>query len=580
MLHRRVMRLPLFVSVFSILFFLYETGFVQQNNKSFLFEIIYQMSILFGCVSLLSRYFFLQFRPKLKILPIDLLLLAFLSLIFIESVWPDTLFVNSFLKQGIWLRLAIFVVFFREFTDLKLDIKRAIINPAQLFLFSFFFIIIIGTLLLLLPNATHRSISLIDAMFTSTSAVCVTGLVVVDTGTYFTQFGQIIILILLQIGGIGIMTFASYFSYFFRGGATYENQLILREMTNIDKLAEVFAILKKIILITFFIEFVGAFFIYQTIDQNVIPMFKERLFFSVFHSVSGFCNAGFSTLEHNFFDLSFRFNYGLQLVIASLIVLGGIGFPIVFNLIKYIKIKVKSFFLIMFRKKRMYTPWLININTRIVLITSFVLIVGGTLLLFVFEYNTTLTDHHLAGKIITAFFSSVTTRTAGFNTIDFSALTMPATLIVIFLMWVGASPGSTGGGIKTSTLAVAILNIISIAKAKSRLEVFKREIPIVSINRAFAIIVLSVLVISLSVLFVMLIQPNFTLTDVLFECVSAYSTVGLSRGITADLHVASKFVIICTMFLGRIGTLTFLIAIFKKVSSEKYQLPSENILIN
>lgn len=574
------MRLPLIVSVLTILCFIYEIGFIEQNHKSYLFDVIYLMSVFFGCISLIGRYFILQFRPKLKILPVDLLLLAFFSLIIFERLWPGFLSVSSFLKQGIWLRITIFLVFLREFADLKLEIKRAIINPAQLFLFSFLFIILIGTLLLLLPNATHQSISLIDALFTSTSAVCVTGLIVVDTGTYFTQFGQIIILVLLQIGGIGIMTFASYFSYFFRGGATYENQLMLREMTNIDKLAEVFAILKKIIFITFFIEFVGAFFIYQTIDQNVVPMFKERLFFSVFHSVSGFCNAGFSTLEHSFSDFPFQFNYDLQLVIAFLIVLGGIGFPIVFNLIKYIETKVKSLILKVFRKKRMYTPWLINVNTRIVLITSFVLIVGGTLLLFIFEYHNTLTDHHLHGKIITAFFSSVTTRTAGFNTVDFSAMTMPATLIVIFLMWVGASPGSTGGGIKTSTLAVAILNIISIAKAKSRLEVYKREIPVVSINRAFAIIFLSVFVIFLSVLFIMLIQPDFSLTDVLFECVSAYSTVGLSRGITADLHVAGKFVIICTMFLGRIGTLTFLIAFFKKVSSEKYQLPSENILIN
>jgi len=436
-------------------------------------------------------------------------------------------------------------------------------------------------MLLMLPNATHSGITLIDAMFTSTSAVCVTGLIVVDTGSFFTQFGQIIILMLIQAGGIGIMTFTSYFSYFFKGVSSYENQLVLGQITNTEKISEVFTVLKKIILITFLIEGLGALFIFQSIDSTVIPYLNKRIFFSVFHSISGFCNAGFSTLRNSFFEGPYQFNYPMHLIIASLIILGGLGFPIVFNLLKFIKAKIVYFLLGFYNKKRQqYIPGLININTRIVLITTLVLIAGGTLLFYLFEYNNTLSGHSFGGKIATAFFGAVTTRTAGFNTVDTAALSIPTLFIVIFLMWVGASPNSTGGGIKTSSFAIALLNILSIARGKSRLEVYNREISSTTVKKAFAIIVLSVFVISIAILSISLFEPDKSLLNISFECVSAYSTVGLSRGITADLSFASKLILIFTMFIGRVSTLTLLIAIIKKARPEIYRYPSESILIN
>jgi Trk-type K+ transport system membrane component len=198
----------------------------------------------------------------------------------------------------------------------------------------------------------------------------------------------------------------------------------------------------------------------------------------------------------------------------------------------------------------------------------------------VFEYNNTLEEHSFAGKIATAFFGSVTTRTAGFNTIDTAVLSIPTVLIVIFLMWVGASPGSTGGGIKTSSLAIALLNIVNVARGKSRFEVYNREISSTTVNKAFALIVLSIIVISIAILSISIFEPNKSLLDISFECVSAYSTVGLSRGITADLNFGSKLILIITMFLGRVSTLTILIAIIKKAGPETYQYPSESILIN
>jgi len=486
-----------------------------------------------------------------------------------------------FLKQAYFLYIGLFLVFIREISALNLDFKRTIISPAQLFVASFLIIIIIGGFLLMLPKATYTSITLIDALFTSTSAVCVTGLVVVDTGSFFTEFGQIIILILIQIGGIGIMTFASYFSFFFRGVSSYENQLAVREMTNTEKIGEVFTILKKIILVTFLVEVIGALFIYQSIDLNLFPNEIDRFFFAIFHSISGFCNAGFSTLQSSFFDSPYQFNYPLQLIIASLIILGGLGFPIVFNLILYIGVKIKILLnQIIYKKPKQQIPWLININTRIVLITSFILIVFGMSAFYVFEFNHSLTEHTFWGKLVTSFFASVTARTAGFNTVDTASLSIPAILIVILLMWIGASPSSTGGGIKTSTFAIATLTIIRMARGKSRTEIFNREISENSVNRSFTIIVLSIFVISISIFIIALFDSDLGLLNISFECISAYSTVGLSRGITAALSNSSKFVLIVTMFIGRVSMLTILIAIFKQVTSEKYRYPTENILIN
>lgn len=534
-----------------------------------------------GAISIIIRYFFKINRPRTKSLPFDILLVAFLALIASVNLWFDGIWGMLIFNHILWIYLAVFLVFIREFSAITVEFRRAVFNPAQLFILSFLLIIITGAFLLMLPKAANIKISLIDALFTSTSAVCVTGLTVVDTGSFFTEFGQIIIAFLIQVGGLGIMTFTSYFSYFFRGSSSYESQLILRDFTNTERLSEVFSVLKKILIITLLIEAIGAFFILHTIDKTVIPSPTDRVFFAVFHSISGFCNAGFSTLPNSFYESTFQFNYPLHLIVAFLFILGGLGFPIVFNMLKFIKARIKSSILSLFlRKSQMPSPWLFNVNIRIVLVTSLILTSLGTVVFFIFEYNNTLSIHSFFGKIVTAFFGAVTTRTAGFNTVDTAALSIPTVLIILFLMWVGASPSSTGGGIKTSTLAVAILNIISIAKGASRLEVYKREIPQVSVNRAFAIIVLSILVISVSILFINFFDSGKGFLDICFECISAFSTVGLSRGITSELSSASKFILILTMFVGRVSMLTILIAFFKKLSYGNYRYPTESILIN
>lgn len=578
---RKIRRLPFVISLLSVLLFIYDVGFLHQLHEAEAFRLAYIITLIIGTASIIGRYFSKSTRPGSGVVPYEMIMILFLLLLILHYSGLGYLGIPLLFRQPFWLYLAIFLVFFRELFAIKPDFKRTMINPAQLFILSFLVVIIAGGLLLMLPNATYSTITLIDAMFTSTSAVCVTGLTVVDTGTFFTEFGQIIIVLLIQIGGIGIMTFASYFSYFFTGTSSYEQQIVLSELTNTEKLGEIFTILKRIILLTFLIEGIGALLIFQSINGSLIPSIYDRLFFSIFHSVSAFCNAGFSTLQNNLADGPFQFNYPLHLTIASLIIIGGLGFPVVYNLLKIISVKIKTTFSrILHKNYHIYNPWLININTRIVLITTFILLVSGTILFYVFEYNNTLAHYGFAGKIVEAFFGSVTTRTAGFNTVDTAALSIPTALIFIFLMWVGASPGSTGGGIKTSSLAIAFLNILSIAKGKSRLEIYKREISNTSVNRAFAIIILSIVVISTAVLCITLFDQATGLLNIVFECVSAYSTVGLSRGITAGLSSASKLVLILTMFIGRVSMLSLLIAVFKKVSGGKYRYPSEDILIN
>lgn len=486
---------------------------------------------------------------------------------------------DQLLENPIWVRVAVLLTFIREFSEVKFNYKRTLLNPAQLFVASFLLIIFIGSLLLMLPNATHEGISFIDALFTSTSAVCVTGLIVVDTGSYFTKFGQIIIMSLIQVGGLGILTFASYFSYFFKGGASYENQLALSDMTSSKKLGEVFSTLKYIILITFTIELFSAVLIYCSLNTENFQSQYEQIFFSVFHSISAFCNAGFSTLSNSLYEEGFKYNYFLQLTVILSFVLGGLGFPIVSNIINYLKYNLKK--LLSFGKNKVgYRPWVLNINSRITLITTLSISAIAFIAFFALEYNNTLAEHNGFGKVVTALFGATTPRTAGFNTIDTASMLFPTTLVVILLMWIGASPASTGGGIKTSTFAIALLNILSLAKGKTRIEIFRREIADITVRRSFAIIFLSLIVIGSGIMLLSIFEQNKNLIDIAFECFSAYSTVGLSLGITADLSNMGKLIIIVTMFVGRVSMLTIIIAIFKKIKHKNYRYPTEEITIN
>lgn len=573
-------RIALLTSILGIIVFISDFGFAQNESTQKLLEGFYFVVLGVGIISTSARYVGNFKLIKRKVFVFDLLSICFTFWIFFMYLFVGVPFeTDQLLQNPIWVRIAVLLTFIREFSELKVNYKRTVLNPAQLFVASFLLIILLGTFLLMLPKATYEGLSFIDALFTSTSAVCVTGLIVVDTGTYFTEFGQITIMALIQVGGLGILTFASYFSYFFKGGSTYENQLVVSDMTNSNKLGEVFSTLKYIILITFGIEFFSGVLIYSSMKAEIFQSRYDQIFFSAFHAVSAFCNAGFSTLSNGLYDEGFKYNYFLQLTLILTFVLGGLGFPIVSNTIDFLIYRLKKLF--SFGKNTVnYRPWVLNLHSRVNLITTVSISAVAFVVFFVLEYNNTLAEHHGIGKAVTALFGATTPRTAGFNTIDTASMLFPTTMMVFLLMWIGASPASTGGGIKTSTFAVAILNILSIAKGKTRIEIFRREIADITVRRSFAIIALSLVVIGSGILLISFFDSDKSLIDIAFECFSAYSTVGLSRGITADLSGPAKLTVIFVMFVGRVSMLTIIIAIFKKIKHKNYRYPTEEITIN
>ncbi len=568
------------ISLIGLIAIISDFGFPQTDFSQQLLDVFYFVVLGVGIISTITRYFQDRTLFRRKVVAFDALSILFTLWIFYMYFFVGVPFETDLLLENpIWVKIAVAFTFIREFSELKINFKRTVLNPAQLFILSFLFIIFVGSLLLILPNATHNGISYLDSLFTSTSAVGVTGLIVVDTGTHFTMFGQTIVMILIQVGGLGILTFASYFSYFFKGGSSYENQLALSDMTSSQKLGEVFSTLKYIILITFTIELFAGILIYTSLDSNNFNSQLEQLFFSTFHSISAFCNAGFSTLTNSLYENEFRFNYYLQLIVIFTFVLGGLGFPIVVNILKYIRYKISN--LIRFTSNNIiYKPWVLNLNSRINLFTTLTISCFAFIIFYFLEYNNTLAEHSGFGKIVTALFGATTPRTAGFNTIDTSLLGFPTLMMVFLLMWIGASPQSTGGGIKTSTFAIASLNILSLARGKTRIEIFRREVADVTVRRAFAIISLSLVVIGFAIMLISIFDPEKRLIDIAFECFSAYSTVGLSLGITSDLSSYSKFVVIVVMFVGRISMLSLVIAVFKKVKHKNYRYPKEEITIN
>lgn len=566
------------ISLLGLIAIVAEIGFSQSRSLNHILEGFYIVVLGVGVVSTVVRYRNNWRLANRKVFIFDLLSVIFTLWIYYTFVFVGTSFeTDAALDNPIWVKIAVLFTLIREFSDLRINFRRTFLNPAQLFILSFLVIIFTGSLLLTLPNATYNGISYVNALFTATSAVCVTGLAVVVTGTHFTLFGQTVIMLLIQIGGLGILTFASYFSYFFKGGTTYENQLALSDMTSSRKLGEVFSTLKYILLITFGIELLSAISIYTSVDSQKFSSVSEQIFFSAFHAISAFCNAGFSTLPNNLMEAGFVKNYNLQLVVIFTFVLGGLGFPIVVNILKYLKYSMVALFA---PGKRRYRPWVLNLNSRITLITTLAVMLVGFISFYFLEYDNTLATHEGFGKVVTALFGATTPRTAGFNTIDTGAMKLTTVIIVIILMWIGASPQSTGGGIKTSTFAIAILNILSLAKGKSKIEIYRREIANVSVRRAFGIMSLSLFVIGVGILLISTFDPEKRMVDIAFECFSAYSTAGLSLGITGDLTDASKLVISAVMFIGRISMLSLVIAVFKKIKHKNYRYPTEEITIN
>ncbi len=501
----------------------------------------------------------------------------------LEYVLLGILFINiillMFTDTALLDRTMVIAIFAVEISKYSFNLDRLNLSPTLIFVTSFAIVIFTGAVLLMLPNAANKEISFLEALFTATSATTVTGLAVLDTQKDFTGFGQTIILILIQIGGLGMMTFTSFFGLFFKNDSSFQNTFLVKDYVGADNSNEAFKFVVKIVVFTLAIEFIGFLFLYFFSGTGFLRN-DERFFFALFHSVSAFCNAGFSTLSSGLYDINIRFNYGFQLVIAGLIIAGGIGFPIMFNVYAYLKHLIqKKIRLWFYKEKFINKAWVINLNTATVFYTTAILLIAGTVLFYIFEKDRTIAEHSSVwGKFVTAFFGGVTPRTAGFNTVDMGALAAPTLLITMLLMWVGGSPASTAGGIKTTSFAVAFLNIFSLSKGKTRIDVARRTIPEASINKAFAVIMLSFLVIGAGSFLLIIFEPDKNFLHLSFEVFSAYCTVGLSVNLTSSLSDNSRIVLMLVMFLGRVGTLNLLISLMRQVVILPYTYPKESIM--
>lgn len=480
-----------------------------------------------------------------------------------------------------WLYLGIALVFLSELSRNSLFFDNFYFNPTILFVISFLALILLGTVLLMLPRTTLLApLSFVDALFMATSAVCITGLTVTDISTNFSVFGQSVIMLLIQIGGLGIMTFTGFFGYFFSGGFSYKNQLMFGEILGENKLNSVISTLLTIIFITLFFELIGGVFIFFSLDAALFKSVGDRIFFSAFHAISSFCNAGFTILPDDIGHDIYRFNHGFQMIIACSFILGGLGFGTVYNFYTFLKQKAKQVVYRLFlRRPYIHKPRAFTFNTRFILFCNAIVLVVATLSYYILEQRHTLAEESsVIGDWITSFFMANSARSAGFDNVNINFVATPVLIMMVTLMWMGASPGSTGGGVKITTVALAIMNIIALARGKESIEIYKRRIAVESVNKAFAIIVLSVLTITLSFVLMNFTDPQQEMKALLFEVVSAYSTCGLSLGITPSLSATGKIIVAVTMFVGRVGTLTLLVAFIKNTRNKSYIYPTEKIL--
>ena len=443
-------------------------------------------------------------------------------------------------------------------------------NPSLMMAVSFLFIIMAGSGMLLMPRCIQHGVHLswIDSLFTATSAVCVTGLTTIDVPSTFTSFGQLVIMMLIQVGGLGVMTITSFFALFFMGNTSIYNQMQVQDMVSSKSLASLWSTLLNIFGFTAVLELAGAVLIFLNIHGTIGLDIRHELFFSMFHAVSAFCNGGFSNYQDGVgASVLMEGHCWLYIILALLIILGGIGYPVLVNL----KMAVTKYS----KGRRLF-----DLNTKIVLRTTMMLIVFGTALLAFFEWNNTFAGMPIREKLTQAFFNAVSPRTAGFISVDLNSMCIQSIFIYTLLMWIGGASQSTAGGVKVNAFAVAFLNIRAIIHGTTRVEFAGRELSTDSIRRANAAVFVSIILLSVFVFLVTLTEPDLPLKAIVFECVSAFATVGSSLGITSSLQDTSKVLLVVLMFIGRVGLVTMAQGLLKQYKNQNYKLPQDNITIS
>lgn len=505
--------------------------------------------------------------------------LAFLTLFVALFAWNKALTFQAIPQpaggyQSVLIIRNVFLLL-RVFTRLRRlseFVAAVVTHPAQTVAFSFLLVIVVGTLVLMMPftTAADEGLPLVDALFTATSAVCVTGLIVVDTATAFTVWGQIVIMLLIQIGGLGIMVLSLFALVMVRQSVTVESHLLLSYMLNETRITELAGSLKRIILITFATEAAGAALLF-VLFKPVAEGLGHRVLLSVFHAISAFCNAGFALFSTSLEQ--FHGNLGINLVIMALIIAGGLSFGVLTNL--YQVMRSRFTVRVLRRQERVVR---LNVNSRAVLIVTAVLLLVAFFGFYALEHGRSMAQHPLGAQYLAAFFQSVTLRTAGFNSVPIGELANATYVLMIVMMFIGGASGSTAGGLKVNNVAVIAAFLESTRRRRSQTLLFNHSVSDHQINTAFSVLLFGLLSV-FGGTFLLAVTESATLTEYLFETVSAFATVGLSTGLTPHLSIVGRLVVTVLMFIGRVGPLTVLAASSGPRDAGRARYPSAGIAV-
>ena len=569
---------------------IYEYGFPISDAEATMLKHFYHVAWIVILTNILAHMIlgFKDTRMHYNAVTWIMTFLLLLTLIPVFFHKPDTeyggmlWFWNLMKSKGYRLTILMLISLF----DLSNGIVRLLgrrTNPSLILAGSFFVIIMIGAVLLKLPNSTFNGISWYDSVFMSTSAVCVTGLSPLDFTTTFTPVGFTVLAILIQVGGLGVMTFTSFFAMFFMGNTSVYNQVMVRDMINTNSLGSLFSTLFDIFVFTICIEAIGMVVIWTDIHGTLGMDLEEEIYFSAFHAISAFCNSGMSTLPNGVANpMVLHGHIPLFLYLSVLVILGGIGFPILVNLKDTLFFKLKSLW--HFIKTRHWSTksyyHLYNLNTRIVLLFTGILLGVAWTCFAVFEWNGVLRDFSIPEKLTQSFFMAVCPRSVGFNSIDPGTWSVQTLMLYGLLMWIGGASQSTAGGIKVNTFAVLVLNMWAMVRGTDRVEVFGRELSPDSIRRANITAFMSLFTLFLFVWVLCMLEPQLPFRSLFYECLAAISTDGVGLGITPQLGLTSKLLVTALMFIGRVGLMTVLLGVVKQKHHTKYRYPSGDIIIN
>ena len=567
----------------------YEYGFSISGEERAAVHWVYRIVWVVFLLGATMQIVFRQEDSPFRFTPWTWVLSALLYLTLLPVIFnkpdPETevYWVWAFFRSPYYRGTILLLYSFYQLSGSLVRLMGRRTNPPLILAGSFLVIILLGMGLLMLPRATYHGIHWIDALFTATSATCVTGLVSVDVPSTFTLEGQVIIILLIQVGGLGLMTLTSFFAMFFMGNTSIYNQLVVGDMISSNSLNSLLSTLLYILGFTLAIEGVGMAVIWYSIHGTLGMTLDEELFFSAFHSVSAFCNAGFSTLPGGMSNPMVMQGHNLLYVtLGLLIALGGIGFPILVNLYETVAYYLGYLRWKIFGRSRRFNKWvhLYNLNTKIVLVSTAFLLVLGTVVIAAVEWNQALAGMPVADKLVHSFFNSSCPRTAGFVSVPLLSFSVQTLLFMLVLMVIGGGTQSTAGGVKINVFAVVLLNLWAVVRGADHVTIMKRELSDDSIRRSNAVIMLYLIMVFCGMFLLSVLEPEASLLAVLFECVSALSTVGSSLDLTPTLGDWSKVLVVLMMFIGRVGAFTLATGLIRQEKKRKYRYPSDNIIIN